>query len=97
MTGPREPKQGAGRWMVALFALPILCRAGPALLAALGAGSVGVLLGGATGSGALAIAGLAVAGVGSAAPSITVDFSTPNMLAHTVLLRTPFFARGDGP
>jgi hypothetical protein len=63
MTGPREPKQGAGRWMVALFALPILCCAGPALLAALGAGSVGVLLGGATGSVALAIAGLAVAGV----------------------------------
>ncbi len=63
MTGPREPKQGSGGWTVALFALPVLCCAGPALLAALGAGSVGALLSGPTGSVALAVAGLAVAGV----------------------------------
>ncbi len=63
MTSPREPKQGGGGWMVALFALPVLCCAGPALLAAIGAGSVGALLSGATGSVALTVAGLAVVGV----------------------------------
>lgn len=63
MSAPREPEQGRSRWLVALFALPVLCCAGPALLAALGAGSVGALLGGATGSVALAIAGLAVVAV----------------------------------
>ncbi len=63
MTGPREPRHGGGRWKVALVALPVLCCAGPALLAALGAGSVGALLGGATGSAALAVAGLAVVAV----------------------------------
>ena len=63
MTGPREPKQSRSGWKVALFALPVLCCAGPALLAALGAGSVGALLGGATGSVTLAVAGLAVVGV----------------------------------
>ena len=62
MTGPREPKQGS-RWMVAFFALPVLCCAAPAVLAAVGAGSVGALLGGTTGSVALAVAGLAVVGV----------------------------------
>jgi len=49
--------------MVALFALPVLCCAGPALLALVGAGSVGAVLGGATGSVALAGVGLAVVGV----------------------------------
>jgi len=49
--------------MVALFALPVVCCAGPALLALAGAGSVGALLGGAIGSTALAVAGLAVVGV----------------------------------
>jgi len=49
--------------MVALFALPVLCCAGPALLAVLGAGSVGAVLGGAIGSTALAVAGLVVVGV----------------------------------
>ncbi len=63
MTGPREPRHGGGGWKVALVALPVLCCAGPALLAALGAGSVGALLGGAIGSVALAVAGLAVVGV----------------------------------
>jgi LPXTG-motif cell wall-anchored protein len=48
--------------MVALLAVPVLCCAGPALLAVIGAGSVGALLGGATGSITLAIAGLAVLG-----------------------------------
>lgn len=48
--------------MVALFALPVLCCAGPVLLAALGAGSVGALLGGTSGSIALVIAGLALVG-----------------------------------
>lgn len=61
MNGPREPKQGSSGWLVALFALPVLCCAGPAVLAALGAGSVGALLGGATGSVVIAVAGLAVA------------------------------------
>lgn len=58
MTEPQEPKKDRGGWVVALLAIPVLCCAGPALLAALGAGSVGALLGGATGSVALAVAGL---------------------------------------
>lgn len=60
MTAPEEPKKGGNGWMVALFALLVLCCAGPVLLAALGAGSVGAILGGATGSVVLAAAGLAV-------------------------------------
>lgn len=59
MTGPRDPRRGSG-WLMALFALPVLCCAGPAVLAAFGAGSVGALLGGATGSAILVVAGLAV-------------------------------------
>ncbi|GAC1607793.1 MAG: hypothetical protein NVS3B26_02250 [Mycobacteriales bacterium] len=59
MSGPREPKQGGG-WAWALLALPVLCCAGPVLLAAMGAGSVGALVGGATGSVVLAVVGLAV-------------------------------------
>jgi LPXTG-motif cell wall-anchored protein len=62
MTAPRKPKPGGSGWMVALLAVPVLCCAGPALLAIIGAGSVGALLGGATGSITLAIAGLAVLG-----------------------------------
>jgi LPXTG-motif cell wall-anchored protein len=62
MTAPRKPRQGGSGWMVALLAVPVLCCAGPALLAVIGAGSVGALLGGATGSITLAIAGLAVLG-----------------------------------
>jgi LPXTG-motif cell wall-anchored protein len=60
MTEPQEPKKTGSGWTVALFAIPVLCCAGPAVLAALGAGSVGALLGGATGSVALAVAGLAL-------------------------------------
>lgn len=63
MTGSRESKQSLSGWKLALFALPVLCCAGPALLAAIGAGSVGALLGGAAGSLALAVAGLVVVGV----------------------------------
>jgi len=64
VTAPRRPKPGGGGgWMVALFALPMLCCAGPALLALVGAGSVGAVLGGAIGSTALAVAGLVVVGV----------------------------------
>lgn len=59
VTGPREPKQ-RGSWAWALITLPVLCCAGPALLAALGAWSVWALLGGATGSVALVLAGLTV-------------------------------------
>ena len=59
MTAPKAPRRGGG-WAWALLALPVLCCAGPALLAALGAGSVGALVGGATGSAVLALAGLAV-------------------------------------
>ena len=60
MTEPREPNKKGSGWIVALFAIPVLCCAGPAGLAALGAGSIGALLGGATGSVALAVAGLAL-------------------------------------
>jgi len=58
MTGPREPGRG-GRWIVALVALPVLCCAGPVLLTALGAGSLGALAGSVTGS--FALGGLTVA------------------------------------
>ena len=58
-TAPQEPQQGGG-WPWTLLALPVLYCAGPVLLVALGAGSVGALLGGATGSVALALAGPAV-------------------------------------
>ena len=60
MTGSGESKPSRSGWKLALFALPVLCCAGPALLAAIGAGSVGALLGGAAGSLALAVAGLVV-------------------------------------
>ena len=60
MSGPHEPKQGGVGWRVALLALPVLCCAGPAQLAVLGAGSIGALLGGAVGTVVLA-SGLAVA------------------------------------
>lgn len=60
MTGPPEPRRVGSHWTVALFALPVLCCVGPALLAALGAGALGTLLGGATGNIALAVAGLAI-------------------------------------
>lgn len=60
MTGPREPGRG-GRWIVALVALPVLCCAGPVLLTAIGAGSLGALAGSATGNLALALGGLTVA------------------------------------
>ncbi len=43
MTDRQEPKRTGSGWTVALFAIPVLCCAGPALLAALGAGSVGAL------------------------------------------------------
>ena len=54
--GPGKPNRG-GRWL-ALPAAAVLCCAGPALLTAVGAGSVGALVGGATGSVVLAFAGL---------------------------------------
>ena len=58
---PQEPRRNGGGWTVALFALPVLCCAGPAVLAALGAGSVGALVvGGVTGSLVLAVVGLTV-------------------------------------
>lgn len=53
----REPQGCGGRWL-ALPALAIFCCAGSALLAAVGAGSVGVLLGETTGSPVLVTAGL---------------------------------------
>ena len=59
MTGhPSGP--GRSGWWLALAAVPVLCCAGPALLAALGAGGVGAVVGGATGSGVLALVGVLV-------------------------------------
>lgn len=49
MTSRRE-HEGAGKrparsgWLAALIALPVLCCAGPAVLAAVGVGSIGALL-----------------------------------------------------
>ena len=65
MTGPDRTPERRGRWL-ALLAVPVLCCAGPALLAAVGVGSVGALAGAVTGGVTLVAAGLVVAG-GSAA------------------------------
>lgn len=62
---PREqpkPPERSG-WWVALLAVPVLCCAGPALLAAAGIGSVGALAGGLAGGAALTVIGLLVVGV----------------------------------
>lgn len=50
-----EPTERGG-WWVALLAIPVLCCAGPALLAAVGVGSVGALFAAGTGQVVLAIA-----------------------------------------
>ena len=55
-----EPPERSG-WWLALLAVPVLCCAGPALLAAVGVGSLGALLAAGTGQVVLAAAlGLAV-------------------------------------
>ena len=60
MTEPCIPDKNGTGWVIALFAVPVLCCAGPAVLAALGAGSIVALLSGAGGSTALVVAGLAL-------------------------------------
>lgn len=60
MTGPDGDKPNRGAWWLALPAVIVVCCAGPAVFASLGAGSVGVLVGGATGSAAVAGDGLLV-------------------------------------
>ena len=59
MTGPQE--RTAGRGLIALLALPVLCCVGHAVLLAVGVGSVTALLGGATGSVLLVGVGLLLA------------------------------------
>jgi hypothetical protein len=59
VTGQRG-REASGRWWLALLALPILCCAGTALFAALGAGSLIVAVGGLAGSALLAAAGVAI-------------------------------------
>ena len=59
-TPPTAERKG---WWVALLAVPILCCAGPALLAAIGVGSVSVLAGGLTGATGLIVIGLLAVGV----------------------------------
>jgi hypothetical protein len=51
----QEGRERGGCWL-GLLALPVLCCAGPSLLAAVGAGSVTAALGGATGSVLVAVA-----------------------------------------
>jgi len=63
MTGKRPPRSGRGGWWVALAAVSVLCCAGPAVLAALGAGSLGAAVGSTTGNVALAVVGVLVAAV----------------------------------
>jgi hypothetical protein len=58
MSGPQE--RGEGRWWWALLALPVVCCAGSGVLAALGVGSIGAVLGGLTGSILLGVLGLLV-------------------------------------
>ena len=54
--GPEpEPKERGG-WWLALLAVPVLCCAGPALLAAVGIGSVSALFAAGTGRVVLAVA-----------------------------------------
>jgi len=60
MTGPdpADPSAKPERsgWWVALLAIPVLCCAGPALLAAVGVGSVGALFAAGAGQVVLAVA-----------------------------------------
>ena len=51
----QKPKKPGG-WWLGLLAVPVLCCAGPALLAAIGIGSVGALLAAGTGRVVLAVA-----------------------------------------
>ena len=50
-----KPKERGG-WWLALLAVPILCCAGPALLAAVGVGSLGAVFAAGTGQSVLAVA-----------------------------------------
>lgn len=50
-----ESEERSG-WWVALLAIPVLCCAGPALLAAVGVGSLGALVAAGTGRVVLAVA-----------------------------------------
>ena len=60
----KQPESGErSGWWVALLAIPVLCCAGPALLAAIGVGSVSVLAGGLTGATGLIVIGLLAVGV----------------------------------
>jgi hypothetical protein len=60
MTGPDTPGPSTGAGWAWLLALPVLCCAGPAVLAAVGAGSLTAALGGITGSLFLLAAGTPV-------------------------------------
>ena len=74
MTGPDRSETDPGRpvppersgWWLALLAIPVLCCAGPALLAAVGIGSLGALVAAGTGQAVLAVV-LAVAVLATAA------------------------------
>ena len=62
----RSDRRRTGAGWTALLALPVLCCAGHALVLAVGTGTVTALLGGATGSALLVIAGLFLAGLPAA-------------------------------
>ena len=60
MTGPDTPGSRTGASWAWLLALPVLCCAGPAVLAAVGAGSLTAALGSSTGRQVLLAVGTAV-------------------------------------
>ena len=73
---PQRPQSRRGR-LVALAALPIICCAGSALLAAAGIGSLGALLAATTGRGVLAVV-LALLGAGVLALSVLRRRGSPH-------------------
>lgn len=58
---PDPGKDSSNRWVLLPALAVVVCCAGPVLFTALGAGSVGALIGGATGSTALLTAGVLLA------------------------------------
>ncbi len=62
MTGKQSKRSDRSGWWFAIAAVPILCCAGPAVLAALGAG--GVAFGSTSGNLAVAVIGVLVAALG---------------------------------
>ncbi|GAC1611489.1 MAG: hypothetical protein NVS3B26_24860 [Mycobacteriales bacterium] len=66
MSTPPKETRGNGGWWLAIPAVAVLCCAGPALLTAVGVGSIATLIGGTSGRLAIAVAGLLLLGAAAA-------------------------------